>query len=156
MSRSAPLGTARRRLDLETPTTHNPCAVNRFYSSSFDRNVIVPESPIPDRSSYNDNSMAWQPGQALPIEHPSVSLEPARGTPSGYDLETMLQSMQYAIDAKLEEVKEKLTELESKVKNIEEKQREHSSASHSSSSADTPSDHQRKRRNPSELQVGYH
>lgn len=147
--RSAPLGTARRRLDLQTPTTHRPCAVNRFYTASVNRNVIVPESPIPDRSSINDHSITWQPGQVLPIDPgPSSSLQ----SPN-YDLEGMIQSMQYAVDSKFDEVKEKLAELESKVKQIEEKQQGLDSASHSSVSGNTSSDGKRRRKSPPELQV---
>ena len=150
VSRPPPLGTARRRLVMEAP--QHPCAVNRFYSSSsFDRNVIVPESPIPDRSlNIEDRSMAWEPGEALPIGPPPDD-QPAE---EPQDMLSMLQSIQYKMDSNFEGMNKKLTEIETKIKTIEDKQQRYERSGPTESSSGK-SEHHRKKRTPSDLQVGH-
>lgn len=71
------------------------------------------------------------------------------------ELQSVLQSIRYTIDANFEELKDKLSELETKVKTIEEKQLElEKTGPGNSSSSESPSEHHRKRRSPSDLQVG--
>ena len=97
------------------------------------------------------DGMHWQPGQSLPTGPRPVELE----SQENIDLQNMLQSMQHTIESSFEEVKEKLSELEGRITRMEEKQLqlEKDRPGTSSSSEESPSDHQRKRRNPSELQV---
>ena len=112
-------------------STHPPARTSSFYSLLSDtRNVFVPESPQRD-----DDNMVWQPGQSLPL-----SPRPAEHSS---DVLSMLQSMQNAIYSTFEEVK-KQDLLEN-----------HLPGAVSSSGESPSSDHQRKRRSPSELQVNF-
>lgn len=139
MVNAARASTVCRRLDLNTPVTVRPRshAPSSFYSRRRDTDIIVPESPV-----RSNEDVVWQPGQTLPIEQPIIEESPGE---IGYDVQSMLQSMQYTIETQFDEVKSKLSELEGRVIAMESKQRDQQSSPASSSAETTPGNGRKKR-----------
>ena len=97
-----PPSSVSRRLNLDTPVGRRYFTGSRFYSdSNYNAEDVI------------NSSAVWRPGQTIPIHTPTNTtafnntFEPANvQEEEEFDLRSMFQSMQHAIENKFDEVKE--------------------------------------------------